>query len=161
MRAITWILLSLVAAGCATVPEGPVESGAPTRTKYAAVPGEAFLRGEGRTILCQEAKLELPLHLEADLFVVGDKVRRTQKAGVKYREAIGMARVKFAEGVEIREASRILVTFSDCDRISLSARGHVVFLDQTDRRVVRDATALVLEGDEAKFRGPAREETLK
>lgn len=165
MRIATWSALTIVAAlavGCSsTSVEAPEDLGAPTRTTYAAVPGESFLRGEKRTILCDEAKLELPLHLEAETFVVADKVRRETKGGVKYREALGQARVKFGEGIEIRECRRILVSFCDCDHVKLSARGHVVFLDQSEGRVVRGATVLSVNGADVKFGGPAREEKIQ
>ena len=126
------------------------------------MPGEDFLRGENRTLLAAEVRLELPLHLESEVFLAGNETRRWQKNGKKMKEALGMARVKFGEGLEIREAGRILVEFSPGgNTIRLVARGHVVFIDMELKRVVRDATALEVQGKTVLFHGPYKDEMLK
>ncbi len=156
-------LLAPLVSGCASgdaSDEGIAQLGAPVRATYPPVPGEEYVRASGRTVLCQTAELEVPLHLESELFVVADKVARDKDADRKRREGLGHARVKFAEGIEIREAERILVTFSDCDRIRVVARGNVVFIDQEAGRVVRNASTMRIEGNNVRFEGPYRVERL-
>lgn len=156
-------LLAAVVTGCAsgeTADEAIAPLGPPTRATYPPVPGEEYVRAGGRTVLCHTAELEVPLHLESELFVVADKVARAKEEDRKLREGLGHARVKFAEGIEIREADRILVTFSDCDRIRVVARGDVVFIDQEAGRVVRNASSMRIEGNNVRFDGPYRVERL-
>jgi len=150
----------VVVAGCVTT--SPPPERAPEKSTYAPVPGEDFLRAHGRTILAREVQLELPLHLESELFLAGNKVHRGEKNGKKIKEALGMARGKFAEGLAIREAERIQVSFlAEPGPIRLMARGHVVLIDQALKRVVRDATALEVRGKTVLFHGPYKDEKLK
>ena len=147
-------------AGCASPPAEP--EGPPVRHTYPPVPGEAFLRAEKRTLLAREVRLELPLHLESELFLRGNEVKRWTAEGKKLKAAYGLAGARFADGLEIREAEHILVTFpSDCDRIRLEARGSVVFIDQAENRVVREATGMELNANTPVFHGPYQDERLK
>ncbi len=156
-----WIGLAILLVGCTTTTPSP-EAGPPGKKSYAPVAGEAFLRGENRTLLAEEVRLDLPLHLESEVFLAGNKTHRWKKNGKKMKEALGMARVKFGEGLEIREAHRILIAFSPAgDTIRLAARGHVVFIDMAMKRVVRDATALEVQGKTVLFHGPYKDEMLK
>jgi hypothetical protein len=155
------VALVLLLVSCATTESGPDASVKPEKKARPAVSGETFLRGENRTILADEVRLELPLFLEAELFLAGSKVRRGQQDGKKIKEALGMARAKFAEGLEIRETHRILVTLiPGGNTVRLVARGHVVLIDQAENRVVRDATAIEVNGDIVLFHGPYQDGPL-
>lgn len=156
-----WIGLAVLLVGCATTIPSP-EAGSPGKMSHAPVVGEAFLRGENRTLLAEEVCLELPLHLESEVFLAGNRTHRWEKNGKKMKEALGMARVKFGEGLEIREAHRILIAFSPAgNTIRLTARGHIVFIDLAMKRVVREATALEVQGKTVLFHGPYKDEMLK
>lgn len=150
----------VVEVGCRS--SAPPAEGPPVRHTYPPVPGEAFLRAERRVLLAREVRMELPLHLEAELFLAGNEMKRWTADGKKMKAAYGLARAKFAEGLEIREAEHILVVFPpDGDRVRLEARGAVVFLDVADNRRVTHAVGMELGGNTAVFRGDYREEPLQ
>jgi hypothetical protein len=153
-------LVGALATGCATsaTPDGPRK----VRVNYAPVPGEKFLRAPDRTLLALDIRISMPLHLEPEVFLGGDKVRRFADGDKKVKEARGHASMQFAEGLRIHhDTERVRVTFDpDADRIRLKARGLVVFVDQAAGRVVRDATSLDVNGDSVVFRGPYTEEAI-
>jgi hypothetical protein len=153
-------LLAGIAGGCAS-------SAAPEEIEkvpvtYAPVPGEAFLRAPDRTLVALEVRIAMPLHLESEVFLGGDKVRRYKDGDKKVKEARGHASMQFAEGLRIHhDTERVIVTFDPAaDRIRLKARGQVLFMDQAEGRKVSEATSLEVNGATVVFRGPYKEGSM-
>jgi hypothetical protein len=157
----TLILIACFFGSCAS--SGASEAEPPlVRSRPGPVPGEAFLRAPDRTLLAEEVHLEIPLYLEGELFLAGNKVKRWEEDGKKMKAALGLARAQFAEGLSIRETERIVVSLpASANKITLRARGFVVMIDQGEKRVVRNATALEVNGDTVVFRGPYKDVKLK
>jgi len=157
----TLIALACLLGGCAS--SGTSETEPPlVRPRPDPVPGEEFLRAPDRTLLAEEVQLEVPLHLESELFLAGNKVKRWEEDGKKMKAAFGLARAQFAEGLAIRETERIVVAFpANSSQIRLRARGFVVMIDQGENRVVRNATALEVNGNTVIFHGPYKDLKLK
>lgn len=160
LLAVALGVLAGVAGGCASDagPEKPNK----VRITYPPVPGEAFLRAPDCTLVALEVRVSVPLHLEPEVFLGGDKVRRFTEGDKKMKEARGHASMQFGEGLRIHhDTERILVTFDPaCKKIRLKARGLVVLVDQNAGRVVRDATSLDVNGDVVVFHGPFTEEAI-